>query len=479
MPRLPASFTKEIGSSLNVGPLGNISANEENTELRFPQSVRVYDQMRRTDSQISSTLRAISLLIRSTTWKALGSQVDQEVADFVESDLGLQKDQDGRVRGPESGFVWDDFLRQALLYIPIGFSIFESVYQVEETEDKTRNLGVKAHLSALPWRPHRTIQEFVVAENGALEGVYQWVHTKVGNQMMMERRFIQGDQLIVFCNEREGGDYAGQSSLRSCWLDWDIKTKLVKTNAIAHDRNGSGVVVYEYDSTAETGTEALAKARRIKSGEDAAVVVPKDMANVRLIGVEGATRDALDSIKYHNEAMGRALLAMVLNLGHDSGSYSLGQTMYDLFCSSLNAFTTYVSNVVTEEIVRPLVEMNFGKGVAYPAIVANPITPDVTLTPEQLVALVGAGIVQPDNALEEDRRQIYGLPAADQEKTDDISELPPPTPISSLTTAVEEPKMAASRAVDDTDAMRERAERLLQRIDARKAAETRNVLVGT
>jgi hypothetical protein len=43
---------------------------EETTpELRHPESVRVYDQMRRQDAQVASVLRAVTLPVRRTPWR--------------------------------------------------------------------------------------------------------------------------------------------------------------------------------------------------------------------------------------------------------------------------------------------------------------------------------------------------------------------------------------------------------------------------
>ena len=63
----------EIGyqAAQSVGSWGNLAADyahESNPDLRWPESINVFDKMRREDPQVKSVLRAVTLPIQRTEW---------------------------------------------------------------------------------------------------------------------------------------------------------------------------------------------------------------------------------------------------------------------------------------------------------------------------------------------------------------------------------------------------------------------------
>lgn len=473
MATLPSSYKNEIGSAVNWGAGGVAQSYENNPELLFPNSLKVYDQMRKTDGQIAAVLRAISLSIRGTIWKLMGSQVDKNVLAFIERELGLKSTQEGRNKRTDSTFNFDDFLRQALTFGPMGFSVFERTYGTSEGLDVLTGLDLTAHLNQLSFRPQRTINELVVNPDGSLAGVKQMVQREELGVRRLTEVFIPSDKLVVFCADREGGDWYGQSWLRSCWLNWTSKVQLTILDGIGHDRNSLGIPKVTYPNEGKSyKNEALKIASQMRAGDSAGVALSEGWT-AELMGVTGSTKDPITSIKYHNEEIGRSLLAMVLNLGHDRGAQSLGDTMYDLFCASMNAVTAYIQEVVTEQVIRPLVELNFGSDAMYPSLVADLITPDQSLTPEQLQTLVDAGVITVDESLRSDIRHRYGLPPAESVVLPDGTEVEQ-TPIAEVI-PIEKARpnptpMAASRG-SGLEELQARADSLRSKIDARRKAE--------
>lgn len=460
MTTIPKRYTTELGTSLEIGPLGSISALEENPALVWPLSVRVFDQMRRTDGQIKSILRAIQLFVTGTTWKLLGSDVDERVLAFVEAQCGLQSDQDGRRRKSTYGFNFVEHVRMALLSLPIGHAYFEPVFSVEDATDSLTGLPIVASLSRLSWRPHRSIQKFVTNDDGSLKGIWQAVPN---GQLPV---FIPSDQLVAYVNEREGANWAGESVLRACWFDWDTKVKMSIFDAIGIERNSVGIPRVKYPSD-QSKANALAIGRDLRSGEENAVAVPLEW-EVDLMGVQGSIRDPLPSIKYRDETIGRTMLAMVLNLGHDSGAYSLGQTLYDMFCASMNAIADNIAEVFTEQVIRRLVMFNFGPDEPYPSLVPDAIAADSSLTPEQLKLLVEVGIITPDRDLEEDLRRLYSLPQLAEMSPE--RDMPQSAQTDEVIDMMQQKPLAASKAINN-EALQKRASELLARIERRKAAE--------
>jgi len=132
-----------------------------------------------------------------------------------------------------------------------------------------------------------------------------------------------------------------------------------------------------------------------------------------LRGVEGATPDPMPLIKYNDEAIGRSVLAMFLNLGHDNGARSLGDTFVDAFTDSLQAVADFIAATATEFVIRDLVELNWGPDEPYPSLTPGSLASQALITPADLKTLVDAGLVTPDPATQDWTRSKWGLPEPD------------------------------------------------------------------
>lgn len=403
--------TTELGAP-GVSTVGGwLDTWEDAPELRFPASAVVYDKMRR-DAQIDSVLRAITLPIRRTNWRLTGDDVRPEVMDFVRSELGLDPEQEGaRRRRRREGIVFADFLRHALLYLVFGFMPNEQVYEVGPPSPGQDPAGLPrlvAHVRKLAPRMPRSVSNIDVARDGGLDAIRQHIPRRDGAPGW-EEVTIPNERLVMFCNDREGGDWTGRSVLRSSYGSWLIKLRLLKLSAQIVERNGMGLPVINVGPGGDEA-KALDIAKRARAGAEAGLALPEGYT-LRLVGVEGATVDPLPLIQYHDEAMGRAALAMFLNLGHDNGARSLGDTFVDFFVMADNAVAEDIATTTTEHVIRDLVELNFGADEAYPDLTPDPINAEGTPTAEALAALADKGLLGPmDPDLVDDVRRRYGLP---------------------------------------------------------------------
>ncbi len=408
MTDLAPSLERELGNPGTIDPFG-LNAWEEAVELRWPHSLTVYDRMRRTDGQTTSVLRAIGLPIRRTGWHVVGSDVRPVVREFVERELGLTTDERGRRRRRREGVSFDEHLRHALLMLPFGHSVFEQVYRLGPPPPGLAGLPpVMAHLRKLAPRLPRTIVRWRVEPDGGLGGIYQ--QANVPNRPFQEV-LIPVDRLVAYVHEREGADWVGTSILRSAYKHWLIKDQFLRLSGVAGDRQSMGLPRVKYDRQTGNRTPALDIGKRARAGEEAAVAIP-DGYEFDLLGVTGAVMDLLPWVEYHDRSIGRSALAMFLNLGHDRGARSLGETFADFFTMSLQTVVEHIEEVLTEHVVRDLVEVNFGPDEAYPAIVADDIEAEGPLTAEALAVLVTAGVILPDDDLEAHVRRTRGLPDA-------------------------------------------------------------------
>jgi hypothetical protein len=413
LPPVTTTLEKELGTAGVLSLGGWLETFEEAPELRWPNDVIVYDRMRRSDAQVASTLRACNLPIRRTRWSVVGDNVRPEVRRFVEVELGLTPERDGRRRRRRQGIVWDDFLTHALLMLPLGHMAFEQVYLVDEAGPELEDVasvfpagaGQVIHLRKLAPRLPRTITRWELAADGGVDAIHQQVYRPDGTSTDVA---IPIDRLVLYVNDREGSDWTGTSVLRSAYKHWLIKDTLIRLGPLTVERNGMGLPTVTYPAGGDEVT-ALAIATKARAGEEAGVALP-DGYILRFEGVSGTLKDELPLLKYHDEAIGRNVLAMILDLGHDAGARALGTVFADLFANSLNAIVANIEETTTEHVIRDLVELNFGPDEAYPELAAEEIAADAALSPEALQQLVDAGVVLPDRDLEGWARSRYGLP---------------------------------------------------------------------
>lgn len=385
---------------------------ETNPELVWPKNLDVYDKMRREDAQVTSVIRACTLPLRSAKWVIDPGQAKQEVVDLVAGDLGLD------VKGRQSvlplrtrgRFSWAEHLRLALLELVYGHSFFEQVYRIE---------GSTAHLAKLAWRPPRTISKIEVAADGGLIAIEQNPLAAGGAPR------ITVDRLVAYVNEREGGNWLGQSLLRSAYKNWLLKDRVLRAQSLGIERNGLGIPVYKGapapdDATLEQIEEwqkselesGLALAKNLRAGETAGASIANG-ADLSLLSVMGKLPDTGGPVQYHDEQIARAVLAHFLNLGTQTGSWALGSTFANFFTDSLNAVAKHIADVTQQHVIEDLVDLNFGESEPAPRLVVDPIGSEQSATAEAIGLLVEKGIITPDEPLEVYMRDQYGLPVKD------------------------------------------------------------------
>lgn len=389
---------------------------EETPELIWPRNIEVYDRMRRQDAQVISVLRAVTLPIRRTGWRIDPNGARPEVVELVADDLGLQiqGEPERPVIRTRDRFSWPEHLRLALLMLVFGHSPFEQVYRLDEHGH--------ARLRKLGWRPPRTISKIDVAADGGLVALEQ--HGADGARKAPR---MDVDRLVVYANEREGGNWLGSSLLRPAYKFWMLKDRLLRVQAQTVDRNGMGIPIYEGAEPPMKGTltereewskndisSGLQIAKAIRSGNNAGASIPNG-SKLTLQGVTGTLPDADKPIRYYDEQIARAVLANFLNLGGDSskGSYALGETFADFFTLSLQTVAQDIATTATQHIVEDLVDLNWGEHEPSPRIVFDEIGSRHPATAEGIRALVECGALVADDKLEQHLRTMYSLPSAD------------------------------------------------------------------
>lgn len=390
-----------------------LADDEETPELQWPRNIEVYDKMRRQDSQVMSVLRAVTLPIRRTTWRIDPNGARPEVVKMIAEDLGLPvlgEKQESMTRNRDR-FSWKEHLRLALLMLPFGHSYFEQVYRIDENG--------YARLRKLGFRPQKTITQIEVDRDGGLKSVHQTGAVNGTDAGMGVER------LVAYVQDREGGNWLGQSLLRPAYKFWLLKDRMLRVQLQSVDRNGMGFPTYtdgelppnlpseQYTTLQkERIDQGLKIARGVRSGETAGASIPYG-SKLDLLGVTGQLPDAEAPIRYYDEQIARAVLAHFLNLGSETGSWALGSTFADFFTLSLQTVAGDIAETASQHIVEDLVDLNFGPNEPAPLITFDEIGSRHPATAEAIRALIDSGALTADEKLETHLRTVYGLPEAD------------------------------------------------------------------
>lgn len=452
-----------------IGYTGNkifsgLPMDEYNPDLAFPESTAVYDQMRRSDGQVAAVLSAIKLPIRSAKWyvepekDAKDEKLAEQIADFIDDNLlhGMR-------------YSWDDHLREALLMLDFGFSVFERVYRFDTWNGRPVIL-----LDKYAPRVAQSIWRFPQDEaTGDIVAVEQL------NYYTGQLYSIPLGKCRIYTFNREGDNPVGISALRAAYKHWYYKDSLYKIMAVGTEKSliGTPYAKMPQGASDEDRNKVLNVLTAIRAAEEAGFTLP---AEVELAVLEG-TRNAMDPmplLEHHDTLIARSVLGQFLNLGTMSsasgGSYALGQTQVSLFIQGLEAIANYIQEEIQSDIEQ-LVEWNFGADAPMPRLRHGLIT--IESVAEQMVAIgaLGAGhLVNPDESLENHLRNMMGLPPITKATLDNQLLMPANRyepeiiPNHALT-----PQMAADAARAQVQA---KAPGMVQGATAIKATEIRNAV---
>lgn len=380
-----------------------------NADLAFPNCLPIYADMQNS-SKIGGILESITLRITGMSWSLTGDQVRPEVMEFLHEQFGMTKSSEGRVRHRIAGVNLLEHLADALTCLAYGFAPFEQVYSVGAPVTPTEQaLGLRwvTRLRKLGHRDPATISEVGVGSDGGLIDIVQRVTTADGTQRQVS---IPVDRLVLYTNGRKGGDWYGKSVLRRAYRDWYFMDMFERLHAQIIERNGMGFPTMEYDPSQMTKDQAMEVVRSVRAGEEVGAAFPAGAGSFTLTGVSGSLVDPLPAIQRHEQLIGKALLSMVMDLGHDNGARSLGDTFQALFDSALNAFADRFAETFTEHVIADLVALNFGPSERYPVLTHGAAEGTIGADANTLKLLSDAGFITAQREDESALRAKLGLP---------------------------------------------------------------------
>jgi len=148
---IPRMNMSEVGySGLKVS--SGIIFEESRRELRWPDSIRTYKEMRK-DTTISAALKAYELMISRVEWdvEACEDATDQQKlrAEYIES---VMHDMEGS---------WFQFIKEVVSYITFGHSVIEKVPRRRRYANGSKFNDISSHVFIFPFRFERESHRFL------------------------------------------------------------------------------------------------------------------------------------------------------------------------------------------------------------------------------------------------------------------------------------------------------------------------------
>jgi hypothetical protein len=429
---VPATGSKppinEIGGVLNgtFSPAGMapwtawVDAEETVPELKWPNSVRTYRTMS-TDSQIASLYYATLLALLKFDWLidpngAEDAMVQKLSTDYNLPILGQEADQIKRGR-LKRRFSFRDHLRKAFKAGVYGHYYFEQVGYIGDGNQGRPNDGLW-HLRKLAERPPSTIQEFKVADDGGLVSITQNITTNNGsNTWMNPIPEIPIDVLVGYVWNQEGANWAGTSWFRECYKNWLIKDRLLRIDAVNHERAGGVPYIEAHPGATQDEINSLNQmAQSFRVGDTAGGAVP---SGAKFNIARGLQSSVIESVRYHDEAMARRFMLMVMQLGQTrTGSRALGSTFVDFWASGMEAIGWWFADTFNEHVLEDDVDWNWGEEVDQVPLLVFNFDPELVV--EDLVKLITSGAIITDDDLENEVRKEMHLPPAQYHHEDPV-----------------------------------------------------------
>lgn len=171
------------------------------------------------------------------------------------------------------------------------------------------------------------------------------------------------EKFVVYAHRSGYGFPKGKSDLDAAYINYSAKTTLLAAWRIHLEKFASPTMLAAFGTGATHKERDAILAALNALDQTRAMVYPNEFAITSIGGTGQATQGFLDAIDYHNREIARAILGQTLTTdeGRRVGSLALGRVHLQVLLLQLESLRKDLADrVMTEQIIRPLIEMNFG-----------------------------------------------------------------------------------------------------------------------
>jgi len=210
------------------------------SKLEWPSVYNIYSEMWRRDPTLRSIVNAVKLLARQAEWAAEPASdgaADREPADFLESCLD------------DMSHTVNDFIDDALSFLPFGWSSFEICYKRrrgEKGKHKSQFDDNKIGWRKFAFRRQSSFDRWEFDETGGFAGWWQRPAPDY------KEIFLPIEKLLHFTAERDGNNPEGVALFESAYEPWHFATNLQIICGIGWQRAFVGLPKFKFESKPST-----------------------------------------------------------------------------------------------------------------------------------------------------------------------------------------------------------------------------------
>ena len=357
------------------------------------EPIAYYREMVTSDPTITACLEFVSLAVVSKLGEY--QHPDKEIEAFIRENFE-------RIDG---SFI--DTCKGLMAFLWAGYSVAEIVTEV---------IDDKIYLHSLPLLPPEDVKFHISEDTDSLN--YGSIDEIIQNYGYISETHIPADKCLIIRNsypgEKEQNPY-GCSRLKCILPNYQAKYEAELNWSYALGRYGSPILLYELENPQQkvkgndgklTTAFEQATAQVNSNGELKGVVTLKNNSLQMIYPPSGIGSSFRESCDYHNRLIMRGLLIPSLLFDNGStGSYSLGQEHYRLFDVSLEALLSLLTEAILEQLVRPLIEWNFGEQESYGEFEVKATSLD---TAEKLDAMLAEEQAEEEHEQEQEEQEQEG-----------------------------------------------------------------------
>jgi len=385
--------------------------------LEMPEGIKVFDEMRRSDAQITMLRGSVRNPIVNGKWfvdPVDDSDEEGDIAKFVEHVLFRDM---GYADGSKHK-TWPDFITEALSMLDFGHSVFEVVHKVVRSDP---TYGSYLGLQDLGFRAQTSIFEWNLLKNGGIDNIRQWM----GGDLDVDAK-IAGRNLLVYSANKEGDNYEGISLLRPIYGNWMRKNLYLKLQAIGVERGSTGVPVGTLGEGKTDDTDQITKfkniMKRFTSHQSNYLMIPAGF-EMDVFDLKHDPEKLDKAIESEDKRMAKAWLANFMELGmggkSGGGSYSLGSDLSDIFLGGIQIYANQIAEGLNYKVLPNIVKAKFGARAVMPQLKVTGINDKAGKEKAEIAAmLTKVGLIQPSDQLEDALNRDFSFPIRTQEDKD-------------------------------------------------------------
>lgn len=394
----------EATGSSGTDVSGGQFSEEYLNELRGMKAAKVWDMMRRSETQVAMLLNAVFNPIKSANWDVESADPKNEAynlhADFIRKALFKELD-------------WPQFIHEALTFVVFGYAVFEEVHKVRLADPQ---FGDCVFLNALAFRSQKTIDQWnLEKKTGKLLSVTQQAFGDVSDNST-----IPGAFLTVFTLSKEGDNYEGISALRPMYGAYKRKKLYLKLAAIGLEKYAVGTpigTIPKDKANNKKEVDTFIKVLQSYASHEKSYLTKPEGWEIEVQKNDFDVDKVVEAIKLENLEMVNSLVANFLSLGTggSGGAFALGKDLSAFFLGCIQAFADVIAKGLDRKTIRGLIDVNFGKQAEYPSMKCTGINDKAgTEFASALKTLADGALISPDETLEEFLRKQFKIPQADQ-----------------------------------------------------------------